>query len=157
MFPGIIATKLMLSRPKSMKSIRLYILITSFLLSISGFSQIQTIQSDSLVSIASERGERIVNKCTPWHHAMCVYITGTEVYADGSEGESTRHWWRMSYIGRACTEKYGSRFGKIFEGVFAIPHYIGVAIGNGIGYMVYLVRGSPEKIAARKARRKKKG
>ena len=139
-----------------MKSVRLYILIASFLFSISGFSQIHTTQNDSLVSIASERGERIVNKCTPWHHAMCVYITGTEVYADGSEGTSTRHWWRMSYIGRACTEKYGTRFGKIFEGIFAIPHYIGVAFGNGIGYMVYLVRGSSEKIAARKARRQER-
>jgi hypothetical protein len=87
---------------------------------------------------------------------MCVYITGTEVYEDGSEGKSTRHWWRMSYIGRACKEKYGRRFGKIFEGIFAVPHYIGVGIGNGIGYLVYLVKGSPEKIAARKARSKKK-
>jgi hypothetical protein len=56
-------------------------------------------------------------------------------------------------IGRACTAKYGTRFGKIFEGVFAIPQYIGVALGNGIGYMAYIIRGSPQKIEAKKARR----
>lgn len=78
------------------------------------------------------------------------------MYKDGSEGKSTRHWWRMSYIGRACTVAHGTVFGQIFEDFFAIPHYIGIGIGNGIGYMVYLVRGSPEKIQARKLKRKQK-
>ena len=136
-----------------MQLVRPLIIIISFLFGTTIFSQIRNVESDTLVSIESERGERVVNKCTPWHHLQCVYITGTEVYADGSEGESTRHWWRMSYIGRACTAKHGTRFGKIFEGIFAVPHYIGVAIGNGIGYMVYIIRGSPQKIEARKARR----
>ncbi len=108
---------------------------------------------DSLSVQLFERGTRNVNKCTPWHHLQCVYITGTEVYKDGSEGKSTRHWWRMSYIGRACTAQHGTAFGKIFEGFFAIPHYIGVGIGNGVGYSVYLVRGSPDKIQARKRKR----
>ena len=112
--------------------------------------------NDSLSVQLFERGTRNVNKCTPWHHLQCVYITATEVYKDGSEGKSTRHWWRMSYIGRACTSQYGTVFGKIFEGFFAIPHYIGIGIGNGIGYMVYLVRGSPSKIQARKQIRKQK-
>jgi len=129
------------------------ILIVNFLFITSMFSQIKDVQTDTIFSIESERGERVVNKCTPWHHLKCIYITGTEVYKDGSEGYSTQHWWRMSYIGRACTAKHGSRFGKIFEGVFAIPHYIGVALGNGIGYMAYIIRGSPQKIEARKARR----
>lgn len=111
------------------------------------------IVTDTIPTPLFERGIRNVNKCTPWHHLQCVYITGTEVYNDGREGQSTRHWWRMSYIGRACTAQYGTTFGQIFEGFFAIPHYIGIGIGNGIGYMVYLVRGSPEKIQARKLKR----
>jgi len=109
--------------------------------------------NDNLSQQLFKRGTQNVNKCTPWDHLQCVYITGTEVYKDGSEGKSTRHWWRMSYIGSACSDQYGTAFGQIFEGLFAIPHYIGVGIGNGIGYMVYLVRGSPDKIQARKQMR----
>ena len=112
--------------------------------------------NDSLSVELFKRGTRNVNKCTPWHHMQCVYITATEVYKDGSEGKSTRHWWRMSYIGRACTSQHGTAFGKIFEGFFAIPHYIAIGIGNGIGYIAYLVRGSPEKIQARKRMRRQK-
>lgn len=97
-----------------------------------------------------EWGTKNVNKCTPWHHLQCMYITGTEVYEDGRVGKSTRHWWRMSYIGRACTDQYGRTFGRIFEGLFVVPHYMGVALGNGIGYIVYLVRASPEEIKERK-------
>ncbi|AXT50337.1 hypothetical protein D1818_05655 [Aquimarina sp. BL5] len=108
---------------------------------------------DSLSVKLFDRGTRNVNKCTPWHHMQCVYITATEVYKDGSEGKSTRHWWRMSYIGRACTAQHGTVFGQIFEGFFAIPHYIAIGAGNGIAYMVYLVRGSPEKRQARKLKR----
>ena len=118
-------------------------------------SSAQTAQKQDSVALF-ERGIRNVNKCTPWHHFQCVYITGVEVYKDGSEGKSTRHWWRMSYIGQACTAEHGTTFGQIFEGFFAIPHYIGITIGNGIGYMVYVVRGSPEKIKARKLKRKQK-
>lgn len=112
--------------------------------------------NDSLSVQLFERGAQNVNKCTPWHHMQCVYITATEVYKDGSEGKSTRHWWRMSYIGRACTAKHGTTFGRIFEGFFAIPHYIGIGIGNSIGYMIYLVRGSPDKIQARKQKRRER-
>ncbi|MFS4448662.1 hypothetical protein [Maribacter sp. 2307UL18-2] len=109
---------------------------------------------DSLALAPFAKGTKVVNQCTPWHHLKCVYITGGEVYKDGRAGKSTRHWWRMSYIGQACTVKYGTVFGKIFEGIFAVPHYIGVGIGNGIGYLVYLVRGSEEKVRARRQRRK---
>lgn len=112
--------------------------------------------NDSLSTSLFERGTRNVNKCTPWHHMQCVYITATEVYKDGSEGKSTRHWWRMSYIGKACTAQHGTVFGRIFEGFFAIPHYIGIGIGNSIGYMKYLVRGSPDKIQARKQMRRQR-
>ncbi len=34
-----------------------------------------------------------------------------------------------------------------------IPHYIGVSKGHGIGYIGYLLRGSPQKIGARMTRR----
>ena len=142
-----------MSGKMNMKFFTPSILIINFLFVTSVFSQVKNVQTNTLFSMESERGERVVNKCTPWHHLKCVYITGTEVYMDGSEGNRTRHWWRMSYIGRACTAQYGTRFGRVFEGVFVIPHYIGVAIGNGIGYMTYLVRGSPHKIEVRKARR----
>ena len=118
--------------------------------------QAAVVTSDSLSAPLFERGSQNVNKCTPWHHLQCVYITATEVYKDGSEGKSTRHWWRMSYIGRACTDRHGTTFGQIFEGVWAIPHYIGVGIGNGIGYTVYYVRGSPDKIQARKRVRRQR-
>lgn len=137
-----------------MKSIYHLVIISCFLIGPQVFSQKQIIKTDTVASPADKRGDQVVFKCTPWHHLKCVYITGTEVYKDGSEGKSTRHWWRMSYIGRACTTSHGTTFGKIFEGFFAVPHYFGVAIGNGIGYLVYIVRGSPQKIEKRKARRK---
>ncbi|MEP0262417.1 hypothetical protein [Dokdonia sp.] len=118
--------------------------------------EITPVVNDSLSVLLFERGTLKVNKCTPWHHLQCVYITGTEVYKDGREGKSTRHWWRMSYIGRACTAQHGTVFGKVFEGFFAIPHYISIGIGNGVGYMVYLLRGSPEKIQARKQKKQER-
>ena len=113
-------------------------------------------EKDSLNIQSFYKGTQYVNKCTPWQHMRCVYITGTEVYKDGSEGKSTRHWWRMSYIGRACTAQYGVVFGKIFEAVFVVPHYIAIGVGNAVGYTAYLFRRSPEKIALRKERRKQK-
>lgn len=103
-----------------------------------------------------ELGTEKVNHCTPWHHLKCVYITGTEVYEDGRAGKGTRHWWRMSYIGRACTDRHGKVFGKFFEGMWVVPHYAGVGLGNGIGLVVYAVRGTREDVANKKAKRQKK-
>jgi hypothetical protein len=123
---------------------------------VQGVAQVVPAVQDSLSIQQFERGTKKVNKCTPWHHLQCVYITGTEVYKDGSEGKSTRHWWRMSYIGRACAAQHGTVFGKVFEGFFAIPHYISIGIGNGVGYMVYLLRGSPEKRQARKQKKRER-
>jgi len=105
---------------------------------------------DSLSGEQFQRGAKNVNKCTPWHHLQCVFITGSEVYQDGRYGKPTRHWWRMSYIGRACSDQYGKTFGHIFEGLFVVPHYIGVGLGNGIGFIVHLLRPSPEEILERK-------
>ena len=112
-----------------------------------------SIRNDSLNQQSFERGAKNVNKCTPWNHIKCVYITGAEVYKDGSKGKSTRHWWRMSYIGRACTAQYGKTFGYIFEGFFAIPHYITLGITNSVGFIKYIILGSPEKIQIRKHKR----
>ncbi len=88
------------------------------------------------------KGTRIVNRCTLRDHLKCVYITGREVYSDGSVGKTTRHWWRMSYIGRACVAQYGLILGTIYEAIFAVPHYISIALGNGFGILVYLFRGA---------------
>ena len=105
------------------------------------------------VSIFS-RGTELVNKCTPLDHLKCVYITGVEVIEDGLQGKATRHWWRKSYIGRACTEQYGNTFGNVFEGFFAVPHYFMIAVVNGTTWVISLFIPNPEKKAARIARRK---
>lgn len=131
----------------------LFILFFGFINSSKSFN----LPSDSADAIY-EKGLTNVNQCTPWHHMKCVMITGTEVFEDGRDGKKVRHWWRMSYIGRACTDRYGTAFGKIFEGIWVVPHYSGVAIGSGFGYLVYAVRGprDPEKVAGRKLKREQR-
>ena len=126
----------------------LFIFIMTSLLCVA--QHIEETSVDSLSGEQFQRGAKNVNKCTPWHHLQCVYITGSEVYQDGRNGKHTRHWWRMSYIGRACSDQYGKTFGHIFEGLFVVPHYIGVGLGNGIGFIVHLLRPSPEVILERK-------
>lgn len=86
-----------------------------------------------------EKGTQSVNRCTPKHHLRCIYITGVEVYNDGKEGKSTRHWWRMSYIGKACVNQYGKVIGTLYEAFFAVPHYIAIAAGNMIGIFAHLI------------------
>ncbi len=71
-----------------------------------------------------------------------MYTTGKEVYRDGRNDRKTIHWWRMSYIGRACTRKWGKRMGFFYEALFAIPHYIGIFFGNLVGYGMFLIFGS---------------
>ena len=137
---------------------RMRLIVVVFILFLKiGFSQeVSSKLIDTLVVSQFERGYKNVNKCTPLDHLKCVYITGKEVYEDGRQGKSTRHWWRMSYIGRACKDQHGSKFGHAFEGFFAVPHYISIAIANGISYVVYIVRGAPEKVKERKQKRKDK-
>jgi len=108
------------------------------------------------VEIVYQKGLSTVNHCTPWDHMKCVLITGGEVFEDGRDGKKVRHWWRMSYIGRACSKRYGTTFGRIFEGMWVVPHYTGVAIGSSFGYITYAIRGprNPEKVDARKLKRK---
>ncbi len=114
-----------------------------------------TSYTDSVVVNEYQLGSTTVNNCTPWHHLKCVAITGTEVFEDGRDGKKVRHWWRMSYIGQACSEKHGKVFGKIFEGFFAVPHYTGVLVGSSFGYLIYAFRGPRdlEKVKLRKQKR----
>jgi len=86
-----------------------------------------------------QEGRKFVNRCTPWHHLKCVYITGKEVFKDGRQGKATRHWWRMSYIGRACVDQYGKFLGTIYEALFAIPHYLAMGVGNLVGLVAYIL------------------
>jgi len=69
--------------------------------------------------------------CNIIEHAKCIYLTTSEALEDSFEGKFTRHWWRMSYIGQACMRQHGKTVGYILEGIFAIPHYSLMAIGNG--------------------------
>jgi len=109
--------------------------------------------NDSISVTLFERGQETVNKCTPLDHLKCIYITGSETIEDGLKGEATRHWWRMSYIGQACTKQYGTTFGYIFEGVFAIPHYITMALVNGGAWVGSLFIPSEDRRQRRKQRR----
>ncbi|WP_378174290.1 hypothetical protein [Aquimarina sp. SS2-1] len=86
-----------------------------------------------------------VDQCSLRGHLRCVYTTGKEVYRDGRNGHKTIHWWRMSYIGRACARRFGKQTGIFYEALFAIPHYIGIFIGNVAGYCVYLLLGAKKK------------
>lgn len=72
-----------------------------------------------------------VNRCTIADHGRCIALTGREVIEDGRQGTWSRHWFRMSYIGRACREQYGTTVGVLIESVFAVPHYASIAIVNG--------------------------
>ncbi|OED44772.1 hypothetical protein AB832_01820 [Flavobacteriaceae bacterium (ex Bugula neritina AB1)] len=85
-----------------------------------------------------------VEHCNIKNHLRCVYTTGREVYRDGRNGKKTTHWWTMSYIGRACSRKWGKRIGWWYEALFVIPHYIGIGIGNSVGYLVFIFLG-PKK------------
>jgi hypothetical protein len=91
-----------------------------------------------------QEGRQFVNRCTPWHHLRCIYITGKEVFKDGKNGKATRHWWRMSYVGRVCVDKYGKFLGTIYESLFAIPHYAAMAVGNAVGFAAYIFN-KPDK------------
>ncbi|MHA7057466.1 hypothetical protein ACWGOQ_0009635 [Aquimarina sp. M1] len=86
-----------------------------------------------------------VDQCSLKGHLRCVYTTGKEVYRDGRQGRKTNHWWRMSYIGRACTRKWGKRAGIFYEALFVLPHYLGIFIGNLVGYCMFLLVGKKEQ------------
>ncbi len=79
-----------------------------------------------------------VQQCSPKGHWQCVKLTAEEAFFDGVRGKWSRHWWRMSYIGRACKHEKGKAAGHILEGIFAVPHYIGVGIMNVTGFIEHL-------------------
>jgi hypothetical protein len=79
-----------------------------------------------------------VRQCSPKGHWQCVKLTAEEVFFDGVRGKWSRHWWRMSYIGRACKHEKSKAAGHIIEGIFAVPHYIGVGIMNITGFIEHL-------------------
>ena len=124
----------------------------AFLCVLSGLSHAQTTDTAAVADLFAE-GKAVVNQCTPRYHLKCVSITAKEVYADARQGKSSRHWWRKSYIGQACTEKHGKFWGNFFEGLWAVPHYIGVALANGAGLVVYIFTGSKEDKMERKRKR----
>lgn len=83
---------------------------------------------------------RDVSACTVQAHLKCIYLTGAETIADGRRAQWTRHWFRMSYIGRACEARYGKTTGIILESLFAAPHYLGIALGNTLSVALYPLR-----------------
>lgn len=72
------------------------------------------------------------NACNFKEHLKCIALTGKETIEDGFEGKFTRHWGRMSYIGKACEKRYGRTTAVILESLFAIPHYTLIAFGNSV-------------------------
>jgi len=91
-----------------------------------------------------------VEHCTPFDHAKCVYTTAAEVYRDGRSGKVSKHWGRMSYIGRAYTTRFGKVIGILYEGLFIVPHYVGIGIANVSGIIVYALRGEKGKVKKNK-------
>jgi len=78
-----------------------------------------------------------VGKCTFKAHMQCIYLTASETIDDGRQVKWTRHWFRMSYIGRACEAQYGKATGIALESLFAIPHYLGIGVGNTLSVFLY--------------------
>ena len=64
-----------------------------------------------------------INQCNIIDHFKCIYLTGKETLSDGYERKWTRHWFRMSYIGKACEQQHGRTTAVILESLFALPHY----------------------------------
>lgn len=74
--------------------------------------------------------------CNFVQHLRCIYLTGGETIDDGLQMKWTRHWFQMSYIGKACERQHGRTVAVILETLFAIPHYTFIAIGNGLAAVV---------------------
>lgn len=88
--------------------------------------------------------QQAVDACNPLGHLQCIYLTGKETLNDAANMQYTFHWWRMSYIGRACEKQYGRTTGVILEALFAIPHYTAMAIGNSLGTLAAPFRNNNE-------------
>jgi hypothetical protein len=79
--------------------------------------------------------------CSHRGHVECIRITGREVFQHGAEGRWSEHWWRMSYIGRACEERLGRPKGVFLESLFALPHYMAMGVMNLAGLTKYAFTG----------------
>jgi hypothetical protein len=90
----------------------------------------------SLTGVAQE-AENPIQYCNRKGHALCVKITAKEVFEDGSKGKWSRHWKRMSYIGKACVSEHGEEKGKALEAVFAPGHYFAMFWVNVAGLTKY--------------------
>ncbi len=110
-----------------------------------GCTAIQGDQGQPTDEILFAAGQQ-VSECTFKAHMQCIYLTASETIDDGRQAKWTRHWFRMSYIGRACEAQYGKTTGIVLESLFAIPHYLGIAIGNTLSVVQYpLDQGQADK------------
>jgi len=100
-----------------------YFLLGSFFFLLSACTSIQSIPDNI-------EDEQFVSGCNIIEHARCMYLTAIETTEDGLYNKWTRHWFRMSYIGKACERQYGRTVAVIIETIFAIPHYAFIAFGN---------------------------
>lgn len=116
--------------------LRLHAITLWILLLATGCTSIQDDNGQPPDEVIYAAGER-VSRCNLKSHLKCIYLTGAETIGDGRRVKWTRHWFRMSYIGRACEAQYGETTGIILESLFAIPHYAGIAIGNTMSLLLY--------------------
>jgi len=85
---------------------------------------------------AQSDGAQFVNACNIQGHVRCMYLTAIESTEDGWRNKWARHWFSMSYIGKACEKEYGRTVAVLIESLFAIPHYFLLALGNGFSSIV---------------------
>lgn len=81
---------------------------------------------------ADSIGLTAISSCNVIEQVKCAILTTKETIDDGGNGEWTRHWFRMSYIGKTCEKQYGRTTAVILESIFAVPHYSIIAISNSI-------------------------
>jgi len=82
------------------------------------------------------QGDLDVQACNFQSHLKCIALTARETTQDGLQQKWTRHWFRMSYIGKACEKQYGHTTGVVLEGLFAIPHYFVIGLINGSSTLI---------------------
>ena len=110
------------------------IIVFLAILFLSSCSSVKVVANKSPAELSFQ--EQTVSSCTLIDHFKCIYLTGLESFNDGLEGKWTRHWWQTSYIGRACVRRYGKAMGYTLEGLFAIPHYLGIGLVNTLGALI---------------------
>jgi hypothetical protein len=114
---------------------RLWVALT--LLMLAGCASVKRLPDDAPQMQASQAA---VDACSFTAHLKCIHRTGAETLEDGMHLQWTRHWFRMSYIGRACEREHGRAAGVALEALFAVPHYAFIAVGNGLGALLAPLR-----------------